>query len=148
MKANKQHWQPSQQLTVASTKMTPGDCTRTWGCGDPCRMPLRTAPRSICYRWHLPSASKRPMHHLQLRQTMHCTQAVHFQSTLPKTDQEFQAWWKHAGVKADALLPEDFAGMCCCPHWCPSVTHGSAHCSGRIPATASARSRARHLTQM
>ena len=47
---------------------------------------------------------------LTSRQHVRHTRAVHSQSTVPKLDQEFQAWWQNAGVAADALSPSEFAG--------------------------------------
>jgi len=87
------------------------DVTHLCVCSQPCPPLQRVQPHIIPY---VSSQSaflhRKHAYPLRSKTAVCCARAVQSQSTLPQLDQEFQAWWQSADVKADALVPAELAG--------------------------------------
>jgi len=86
------------------------DVTQPCVCSQLCPPQQRVRPQIFPYVNSQPACFQTKHSLLRSKTSVCYAGAVQSQSTLPQLDQEFQAWWQSADVKADALVPAEFAG--------------------------------------
>ena len=94
---------------VATTVLQ--DVTQLCVCNQPCPPLQRVQPHvKLCISSQSAFLQRKHVYPFRSKTAVCCARAVQSQSTTPQLDQEFQAWWQSADVKADALVPAEFAG--------------------------------------
>lgn len=95
---------------VATTVLQ--NVTQLCVCSQPCPPVQRIQPHiKTCISSQPAFLQRKHVYPFRSKTAVYCARAVQSQSTTPQLDQEFQAWWQSADIKADALVPAEFADL-------------------------------------